>query len=67
MQLIKKLDSIFKKQNIFLRPYEIIVTSPDSGFIEFIPDTISIDQLKKKYNKSLREIYKILFEEFEES
>jgi phosphatidylinositol kinase/protein kinase (PI-3 family) len=34
---------------IFLRPYEIFVTSSSSGFLEFIPDTNSIDYLKKKF------------------
>jgi phosphatidylinositol kinase/protein kinase (PI-3 family) len=34
---------------IFLRPYEIFVTSSNSGFLEFIPDTNSIDYLKKKF------------------
>ena len=49
MQLIKKYDEIFKSENIPLRlhPYEIIITSNSSGLIEFIPDTISFDALKK--------------------
>ena len=50
MQLIKKYDEIFKSENIPLKlhPYEIIITSNSSGLIEFIPDTISFDALKKK-------------------
>ena len=50
MQLIKKYDELFKKENIPLRlhPYEIIVTSNSGGLIEFINDTISFDALKKK-------------------
>jgi phosphatidylinositol 4-kinase B len=38
--------------SIYLRPYEIFITSSNSGIIEFIPDTISIDGLKKKFPKT---------------
>ena len=50
MQLIQKYDEIFKSENLPLKlhPYEIIITSNSSGLIEFIPDTISFDALKKK-------------------
>ena len=50
MQLIKKYDEIFRGENIPLKlhPYEIIITSNSSGLIEFLPDTISFDALKKK-------------------
>lgn len=34
-----------------MRPYEIFITSSSSGIIEFVPDTISIDSLKKKFPK----------------
>lgn len=49
MQLIKKYDEIFKSENIPLKlhPYEILITSNTSGLIEFLPDTISFDALKK--------------------
>ena len=52
MQLIKKFKSIFTeaKLKLYLRPYEIIVTSPNSGLIEYIPNTKSIDELKKSVN-----------------
>jgi phosphatidylinositol 4-kinase len=50
MQIIKRFDDIFKNAEIplKLKPYEILITSPTSGLIEFIPNTISIDALKKK-------------------
>lgn len=50
MQIIKRFSQIFKEAEIplKLRPYEILITSPNSGLIEFIPNTISIDGLKKK-------------------
>ena len=49
MQLIKRFNDIFTKAEIplKLRPYEILITSPSSGLIEFIPNTISLDSLKK--------------------
>ena len=37
---------------IYLRPYEIFVTSSNSGFLEFVPDTTSIDYLKKKFPRN---------------
>lgn len=49
---MKRLQLIFDKVEnlpIFLRPYEIFVTSSNSGFLEFIPDTCSVDYLKKKF------------------
>ena len=48
---MKRLKQIFKEEGIpiYLRPYEIFVTSSDSGHIEFVPDTTSIDYLKKKF------------------
>ena len=72
MQLIKKYDEIFKSENIPLKlhPYEIIITSNSSGLIEFIPDTISFDALKKKLlvnNITFYEFFKNHFgDDFEE-
>lgn len=49
MQIINKCDEIFKKSglSIFLRPYNILVVSHNSGFIECIPDAISMHAIKK--------------------
>jgi phosphatidylinositol kinase/protein kinase (PI-3 family) len=39
-----------------LRPYEILATGFDCGLIEFVPDTLSVDSIRKKmsirYNKT---------------
>ena len=73
MQLIKKYDQIFKSENIPLKlhPYEIIITSNSSGLIEFLPDTISFDALKKKLienNMTFLEFFEKHFgDDFEES
>jgi phosphatidylinositol 4-kinase len=42
------MQDIFIENNLKLqlRPYEIIVTSPNSGLLEFIPDSMSIDSIK---------------------
>ena len=63
MQLINLMNNIFKKENlpIQLRTYEIIITSRTSGLIEFIPDSISIDGLKRKTNTDLNTFYRNFF------
>lgn len=71
LQLIKKFKMIFEdagiRANIF--PYEILITSKNSGMMEFLPNTISIDQLKKKYpKKNLNSFFHEVFEDnFEEA
>ena len=47
MQLISQINCIFKlkKLNLWLYPYEILATGPDCGLIEFVPDTLSIDEI----------------------
>lgn len=71
MQIIIKFQEIFKTAclSLYLRSYEILVTSANSGILEFVPNTISLDGLKKKYpGKSLLEIYTDTFEfDFEEA
>lgn len=50
-----------------MRPYEIFITSSNSGIIEFIPDTVSLDGLKKKFPKgknwNLRTFFDNYFQE----
>lgn len=62
MQIIKKCSEIFaeEKLSLFLRPYNILITSNNSGMIEYIPDAVSIHYLKKVNPdcKTLDEIYK---------
>ena len=49
MQMIYKMRDIIEdaKLPIFIKPYEIIVLSENSGILEFVSNSISIDQLKK--------------------
>ena len=72
MQLINKFKNIFDSAglSIYVKAYEIIVTGPDSGVLEFVKDTQSLDSLKKKYPKfkNLRQLYENEFEyKFEEA
>ena len=77
MQLIKRLQQLFRKANhsLYLRPYEILITSSSSAMIEFMPDTISVNALKKKMLSfkepqlcNLRNFYKWYFgSKFEEA
>jgi len=36
--------------NIFIKPYEIIVLSENSGILEFVSNSISLDSMKKERN-----------------
>lgn len=53
IQLLKRLKKIFDEANLslYLRPYEITITSWSSGYIEWIPNSASIDSLKKSFPK----------------
>lgn len=63
MQLMKKFKEIFDKESTgcYLAPYDIIATSSDSGFLEFLTDTVPIDNLKKTNKIRLVEIYELIF------
>lgn len=44
------MSQMFKsaKLRMRLRPYEILATSPGCGIIEFLPNTFSLDYIKRK-------------------
>ena len=49
-QLIAQFQRIYKQAHgklLWLRPYSILATSAEAGLIEAVPDTISLDALKK--------------------
>jgi phosphatidylinositol 4-kinase len=74
---MKLLKTIFKRNkcDLYLRPYEILITSQDSAIIEFIPDSISIHglkvklmQLKRPKIDNLRKFYQWYFnDDFEKA
>jgi len=34
---------------LWLRPYEILATGPDCGLIEFVSDSMSLDEIHREY------------------
>lgn len=44
------MDQLFKakKLKLKLRPYEILAAGNGCGIIEFLPDTLSLDYIKRK-------------------
>lgn len=64
MQIMGKVKDIFalEKTQLYVHCYEIIAIDSNSGVLEFISDSISLDGLKKKYTGcSLKEIYQSIF------
>ena len=51
MQLIEYCQSVFSAEglDILLRPYQIVSTGSNTGLIEFLEGTKSIDRIKKSY------------------
>ena len=59
-QLINEFNQIFKLENVdcWLNTYEIISTGNDSGLVEMVNNSLSLDQLKQKINNiSLYDFY----------
>lgn len=48
-QLLRQVDKIVRAAHlpVWLRPYDIIATSIDGGMLEAIPDTVSLDALRR--------------------
>jgi phosphatidylinositol 4-kinase B len=64
VQLVSLMKAMFQQARLplWLRPYEVVVTSASSGLIEMIPNTVSIDSLKKEFGGvSMKEIFPQLF------
>ena len=72
MQLMRNVKQTFDQAGckIYLRPYDIFITANSSGFVEFIPDTISLEVIREKYLKkkgTLKDFFKLAFpDDFEE-
>ncbi|TDG45128.1 hypothetical protein AWZ03_008466 [Drosophila navojoa] len=58
-QLLQMFKIIWLEENVdlWVRPYKIICLSNDSGLIEPILNTVSLHQIKKNSNKSLRDYF----------
>lgn len=48
-QLVAQAAAILEAANVgaWLRPYDVLATGPDAGLIEAIPDTVSLDALRR--------------------
>ncbi|KAF6003235.1 Phosphatidylinositol 4-kinase beta [Cyanidiococcus yangmingshanensis] len=53
--LIAEFARIFEavRLPVWLRPYRIVATGADSGFVQVIPDAYSIDQIKKAFHGNI--------------
>ncbi|KAF8820109.1 phosphatidylinositol 3- and 4-kinase, partial [Cardiosporidium cionae] len=63
-QLMQQFKYIFDeaKLPLWLRPYEVLVTGANSGIMEFVPDTCSVDMLKRRFNvDSVAKVFDIIF------
>lgn len=52
-----KLIFVEEKVDLWIRPYKIVCLSNDSGLIEPIVNTVSLHQIKKNSNSSLRDYF----------
>ena len=52
---------------MWVRTYDIIMTSANSGFIEFIPNTCTISQLKKRKGVDLSSVFHERFSSIEDT
>lgn len=71
LQLIKIFNTCFEKEDtsIKVKSYDILLTGQESGWIDYLSDTISVDALKKRFKgTSLPIIFKQIFaDRFEEA
>ncbi|ANQ08740.1 Phosphatidylinositol 4-kinase [Plasmodium coatneyi] len=66
-QLIRQFKIIFENAGLplWLRPYEILVTGANSGIIEYVNDTCSVDSLKRKFGvDSISTIFNVVFADY---
>jgi len=65
MQMIHFYQSVFKEEglHLFLKPYKILATSKETGLIELLKDSTSIDGLKKSdgYPGTMRQFFEIAY------
>lgn len=63
-QILRLFSKIFKKAKLplWLRPIDILVTGSNSGIMEFLHDTCSVDVMKKRLNvESVATVFEKLF------
>nr|USN34913.1 phosphatidylinositol 4-kinase [Babesia microti] len=66
LQIIEQFKTIFDKAKLplWLRPYEILITGSQSGMIEFLVGTCSVDFLKRKFKTdSIAKVFDVAFKD----
>eukprot|EP00808_Paulinella_micropora_P001594 g58755.t1 len=55
IQFINLMDSLFKKVklDLCLTPYRVLATSTEDGFVEYVPDCRTVNDILDKYNRSI--------------
>jgi phosphatidylinositol 3-kinase len=55
LQMISLMDRLMKKFNLDLRltPYQVLATSPEDGFVEFVPDSRTLTSILQDYDKNI--------------
>jgi len=56
IQMINLMDSLLKKVklDLCLTPYRVLATSPEDGFVEFVPNSYTLQSILQKHNKSIK-------------
>ena len=59
IQLINLTDSLLKKVNLDLKltPYKVLATSPDTGFVEFVPKSHTVTSILENYDRDIRKFF----------
>ena len=59
LQIINYMDSLLKKVHLDYEftSYKVLATSKSDGFVEFVPNSITISDIKKKYSGEMRPYY----------
>jgi len=55
LQIISLMDSLLKEVNLDLEftPYRVLATSKETGFVEFVPDSSTIQDILKEYKDNI--------------
>ena len=60
VQMITLIDRLWKSVNLDLKltPYNVLATSPDDGLVAFIPETTTLTDVYKNYNRDIRAFFR---------
>jgi phosphatidylinositol 4-kinase len=63
MELIRKTAEIWSDAglSLYLRPYDILAIGQNSGFVEFVPNSVSLHSVIKETNLPLLQFFEATF------